>query len=652
MTPLLPVARALEDSAHLFIGEITQWAVTGDARARESACLRLRRHVALLGFLPSRRVQEIGSELLRVIGSTSCRGSCEPRVLRQVSLASVRWQRCLQALPDECAEAWFPPGLINDLRRVRGQSALPLPEAGRHSPPLAHARLRMMLHDRLRGMLFCSGNGATQGGPRNLSRPGESLLHIVHFLPSAFSWCLRAADAGAMSLSAVSQLADQCLLDEALQGDACPEGADGLSRSANASTGILARTRVMTLLQRRVSTLLLLREAAPSAFVPGVLALFSQMVLTRPLWQGVASSPHLGRVLLLGEHLALHLQRWPQGRATGETLLVLCLMHAASLGDVQSAECPQRLRGSVVMARVVRQLERRVRRAIVAHQRTLSSQMRVTRSDPDEVAGLGDEVPEYGRWLLTLAADVPDGQLPQPQDALLRTLEDLCSACLCRGAIALHTCCDRVRGLVLLAIERRVRLTAPWWTAMRSLCGTLISPSWQQARYCALTRLESDLRAARREVLAGVPRWHVVLRGTALAPSHSASGSAAPDSASEALPVYLATHLSTLVIAPEAMAESTGSAMESHRLSRRCLLELQLLARGAAALQVSRVAQLSEVLAQVHRCLLAEAEAPDQLTRELLGEAHATLRRCLNQAAARQWVEDVHPLVAKLYTWL
>lgn len=91
--------------------------------------------------------------------------------------------------------------------------------------------------------------------------------------------------------------------------------------------------------------------------------------------------------------------------------------------------------------------------------------------------------------------------------------------------------------------------------------------------------------------------------------------------------------------------------------NRQLLLELRMLATGARALRVYRIASLSAALAQFHEVLADAAESPANLLRSsaaegLLEDAHSALRRGLNQAAARQEVSECRSLLGALYDWL
>ena len=108
--------------------------------------------------------------------------------------------------------------------------------------------------------------------------------------------------------------------------------------------------------------------------------------------------------------------------------------------------------------------------------------------------------------------------------------------------------------------------------------------------------------------------------------------------------------------APEFLQD--GAAPEaSGAVNRQVLMELRILASGARALQVQRIAALSGALAQMHEVLAQVPESPSRFLEgtggaALLAQAHEALRRGLNQAAARQETSESRALLGALYDWL
>lgn len=114
-------------------------------------------------------------------------------------------------------------------------------------------------------------------------------------------------------------------------------------------------------------------------------------------------------------------------------------------------------------------------------------------------------------------------------------------------------------------------------------------------------------------------------------------------------------HLPRLCVAAFLQQEAIPSAFSAH--NRQLLMELRILASGARALQVQRIAALSAALAQVHEALAQVSVLPSRFLHDtggtgLLTQGHAALCRGLNQAAARQETSASPALLGALYDWL
>lgn len=151
-------------------------------------------------------------------------------------------------------------------------------------------------------------------------------------------------------------------------------------------------------------------------------------------------------------------------------------------------------------------------------------------------------------------------------------------------------------------------------------------------------------RWQRARVLQALLRWEAGLRLQAGTGSAQLALSLARGL--EALP---ALQLGRLLALPSGDAFAPAN--------RQLLMELRLLASGARNLQVQRIAALSEALARMHEALGQSGLAPAAFLqasagRALLEDAHAALRRGLNQAAARQETSPCRALLGALYDWL
>jgi HPt (histidine-containing phosphotransfer) domain-containing protein len=182
-------------------------------------------------------------------------------------------------------------------------------------------------------------------------------------------------------------------------------------------------------------------------------------------------------------------------------------------------------------------------------------------------------------------------------------------------------------------------------------CLTLSRELQHDARDClpALGRVlpfgQTPARQWQRErVLHELLRWEVRLCLQA-----GAGAAQLALSLARGLDVLPSLQLRQLLALPTAEAFATAN--------RPLLLQLRLLASGARSLQVQRIAALSDALARVHEALAQSGVAPApflQATagRALLEEAHAALRRGLNQAAARQETASCRDVLSALYDWL
>ncbi len=222
------------------------------------------------------------------------------------------------------------------------------------------------------------------------------------------------------------------------------------------------------------------------------------------------------------------------------------------------------------------------------------------------------------------------GQSPAPvlDDGVTLAVQRLTQESLLAGDLALHE---------LLEILGR--------------CLTLSRELQHDARDClpALRRVlpfvQNPARRWQRErVLNALLRWEAGLRLQAGSESAQLALSLA-----RGLKVLPALQLRQLLDLPTADAFAPAN--------RSLLLELRLLASGARTLQVQRIAALSDALARMHEALAQSGLAPAQFLqmtdgRALLEDAHAALRRGLNQAAARQETSSCRALLDALYDWL
>lgn len=344
----------------------------------------------------------------------------------------------------------------------------------------------------------------------------------------------------------------------------------------------------------------------------------------------------------LAESLLHYLQCGFSRDPVGERMLLVCFLTLEQRVCRQAADL--RSPGNTLQTRPL--VERRIRRFLRVRRHRLKESLRGPGNDSGLVQARGlDELQTLLPALTSAVARqrnrAPLQSLP---DELLYLCTRLCVCMRCMGQELLYEVFSSVRNLFVQAVEQRVVLTPAY---LRSL-QRVLAHTW------ALLQMRGEY--------AGVSP---VLRAHQMACGRVLAARCKPDSQREfagepghrnkmsvdALPIYLADHLHALLVAPE-LLQSPEEAEGILPDSRDCLLELALLAQGARALAVRRVADLAEGLMEVHRAVQIDRGPPSPGTRILLGEAHRMLRACLNHAAARQCVPDVRGLLARLYAWL
>ena len=226
------------------------------------------------------------------------------------------------------------------------------------------------------------------------------------------------------------------------------------------------------------------------------------------------------------------------------------------------------------------------------------------------------------------AAAAEQSPAPLLDDGVALAVHRLGQQCLLAGDLALHELLD-ILGQCLTLSRELQHDARDCLTALGRVLPFVQNPArrWQRDR-----------------VLHGLLRWEAGLRLQAGTGSAQLALSLARGL--EALP---ALQLNLLLALPTAEAFAPAN--------RPLLMELRLLASGARTLQVQRIAALSEALARMHEALAQSGLAPAaflQATagRDLLEDAHAALRRGLNQAAARQETSACRALLGALYDWL
>ncbi|MES3007325.1 MAG: ATP-binding protein [Pseudomonadota bacterium] len=264
------------------------------------------------------------------------------------------------------------------------------------------------------------------------------------------------------------------------------------------------------------------------------------------------------------------------------------------------------------------------------------------------------------------------------------------------GEVLLHEVLEALRQLLTAFLERQASIGAEELALLESLCEQLRGhpgeSSWLEEEALAslqtrisrcMTHLQAQPRADIADVLVDATPATTPCVAAAMIAERRVDGARAAQTrvAITQLPVYLAQHIRALLSAAERLETCmvTGSATgfdngaDFAALNRVLIVELRMLATGARALQVYRVARLSAVLAELHQTLavpgaattaatagtanlllsagsiLASHSAPGPDLLAQLVAAHRLLRRGLNQAAARREVDNPRDIIAGLY---
>lgn len=358
----------------------------------------------------------------------------------------------------------------------------------------------------------------------------------------------------------------------------------------------------------------------------------------------------IDKINVSAQQLVLHLRCWEGKNCDVSMLLCLCVLALERQLDIAIAVLQKQRHCEHPDLR----LQRKVQHFIRTHRRRFRTAYAVPVSSARGLAYKELQGIHLGlRQSLRLYKQVPV-VLPV-EDGFFYTLIRFKAIALYMGEIALYELLWNLRELVVLAIERRLLFTKMLVALLPRLsayCLRTFQPGRTTLGYDTrlIYTLSEELRAQRQVVLT-----KIILRDNKISlPARQVQGRKRDQHSinTTQLPSFLAKNIRDLITDPVAIY-ACQSAKEFANLSRVIILELTLLARGARALQVDRVAALSEVLLEIYRSLNALSVLPEQsvLERNLLC-AHRCLRLALNQAAARQKVCDVRPTIVSLYHFL
>lgn len=221
----------------------------------------------------------------------------------------------------------------------------------------------------------------------------------------------------------------------------------------------------------------------------------------------------------------------------------------------------------------------------------------------------------------------------------------LSAGALCMGDLMLYEISWWVQSLYSLAIERRIHLRIDFVNLLPHLVDIAEDTNDERRRLAQrrLVGLLTNVEDATVQARAAHPDGLSIF-------SEDVVVHAAP---SEQLAIFLSENIRELIVYPEKLKGESHQVRQLVIENRRCILELNMLSAGARALNVDRVAALSEALGQVHSALCALPGTINSIDLQaLLSPGHQLLRECLNRAAARQHIEDVRGVVAELYQFL
>lgn len=356
------------------------------------------------------------------------------------------------------------------------------------------------------------------------------------------------------------------------------------------------------------------------------------------------------KICVSAQHLVLHLRCWATKECEAHKLLYLCALalerHLDIIIALQQGQRP--------CERTDIRLHRKVQHFLRTHRRRLRSEYSVPFRNAQEIAykevqGIHKKLRESSSLHKKTRSNFP------VDDELLHNVIRCKAIALYMGEMALYELLFSFRELVVLAIERKLLLTKPVFRLLPRLSAYCLRTLNKGGRVLGYdTRLISTLIETLR-VYRQVALSKIAIRDYRISlPVALGRGNHRDQRkiAATQLPSFLAKNIRCVIEDPAAVC-ACESTQEFARKNREVVLELTVLARGARALQVDRVATLSEVLLETYRSLNALAVLPanEDLRRNLQG-AHRCLRIALNQAAARQNVCEVRPTIVNLYRFV
>ncbi|MDP1932855.1 MAG: ATP-binding protein [Gammaproteobacteria bacterium] len=312
---------------------------------------------------------------------------------------------------------------------------------------------------------------------------------------------------------------------------------------------------------------------------------------------------------------------------------------------------------------LVRKIARDCERFVSQRQRDLRcNMMTMHRVDNELLACANNEIEHY-RSILSVCLDESRNAhgIHYVSETLCTTVSKLSLAMLSVGQAAFHAIVEALRGSLTLGLEHQQGTDPLLQNVLASLCGILQRPLPVVPEEAWLGETELQQFSECIDLYVTQTKWSLCVAESAVS-IECRSGDESESRARiaiELLPLHLARNIRDLLFCAEELAKCAGNPESFEALNRRLIVELRMLASGARALYVHRVARLSTVLAEVHQALAgrradlqADIGNAQHLPMSLLVMAHRQLRSGLNQAAARQEVSSNREIIAALYQWL
>ena len=350
------------------------------------------------------------------------------------------------------------------------------------------------------------------------------------------------------------------------------------------------------------------------------------------------------------QQLALHLRCWTETESEAQLLLCFCVLALERQLDLAIAMLQVRRS----CERTDRRLPRKIQHFIRTHRRRLRTIYAVP-LNCDRACAVTELVEIHQEFRQSFIGYRQARALVSVEDGVFHALVRCKAIALYVGEMALYELLWSLRELYVLVIERKLLLTkflVSLLPRLSAYCLRSVKLGRREIGYDTrlISALTDEFRLHRQELIL-----KTVLRDKKInLPTLNGHGTERKKrSISTAqLPSFLAKNIRGLMEDPVAIYRCQ-STQEFSSFSRITILELTFLARGARALQVDRVAALSEVLLEIYRSLSALTALPEhKVLQQNLQGAHRCLRLSLNQAAARQNVCDVRPTIVGLYHFL